>query len=203
LHTRGPSLRSDTNDPAPQDAAEPRQLAEALAAFTLNTVKPGEQPPYPDPRAGPEQTAPSGPRAAALTEERLALSPDVRREVQHRLALARFDPQHFDGIFGPVTRAAIGDWQSAAGLPATGYLTASALAMLRDRTEDAYRAMLAANKARARQEETRVVVTSPIPRFSPARADGCSRTRSGKIVYGRGIRCDFRGLRQSIARFFG
>ena len=179
-----------------------RKLAESLA-IALHPRIPGEQPPYPDPRAGPEQTAPTGEQAAAMAEQRLDLSVNVRREVQRRLALARFDPQHFDGIFGPATRAALRDWQGTAGIPATGYLNASALTLLRDQTANEYRAMLAANKARARQQARRTVLTSPVPQASPWGADECSRTPTGEIVYGEGLRCDFRGLRQSIAGLFG
>ena len=188
---------------AGQPAVAPyRQLAEALA-IALHPRKPGEQPPYPDPRAGPEQTAPMGEQAAAMAEQRLDLPAGVRREVQRRLALARFDPHHFDGIFGPATRAALREWQGTAGIPATGYLNASALALLREQTADEYRAMQAANKARARQQARRTVLTSPVPQASPRHADECSRTRTGEIVYGEGVRCDFRGLRQSIAGLFG
>jgi peptidoglycan hydrolase-like protein with peptidoglycan-binding domain len=138
-----------------------------------------------------------------MAEQRLDLSAGVRKEVQRRLALARFDPQHFDGIFGPATRAALRDWQGTAGIPATGYLNASALALLREQTADDYRAMQMANKARARQQARRALVTSPVPRASPRQVDECSRTPTGEIVYGEGVRCDFRGLRQSIARLFG
>jgi hypothetical protein len=188
---------------ARQPAVAPyRQLAEPLA-IALHPRKPGEQPPYPDPRAGPEQTAPTGEQATALAEQRLDLSAGVRREVQRRLALARFDPHHFDGIFGPATRASLREWQGAAGIPATGYLNASALALLREQTADDYRAMQAANKARARQQARRTVLTSPVPQASPRSANECSRTPAGEIVYGEGVRCDFRGLRQSIAGLFG
>ena len=196
-------LRAEPGDSGRSDPAGYRQLAETMA-LALHPRRPGEQPPYPDPRAGPEQTAVTGVQTAAdAAEQSLALSAAVRREVQRRLALARFDPQHVDGIFGPATRAALGEWQRAAGIPATGYLNASTLALLRDRTADDYRAMQAANKARARQERARMVLMSPVPQASPLRADRCSRTRTGKIVYGRGVRCDFRGLRQSIVRLFG
>lgn len=195
-------LPAEAGEAESSDPAGYRRLAETLA-LALHTRRPGEQPPYPDPRAGPEQTALTGEQAVALAaEQRLALSAGIRREVQHRLALAHFDPQHVDGIFGPATRTALGEWQRAAGIPATGYLDASALAVLRDQTADDYRAMQAANKG-ARRQAPRMVLMSPVPQASPLRANGCTRARTGKIIYGRGVRCDFRGLRQSIAGLFG
>lgn len=202
VHASHPGQGADTAGAGRPAVASYRQLADSLV-IALHPRKPGEQPPYPDPRAGPEQTVPAGEEAAAMAEQRLDLSAGVRREVQRRLALAGFDPHHFDGVIGPATRAALREWQGASSIPATGYLNASTLASLRDQTAEDYRAMLAANKTRARQQAKRTVLTSPIPQVSPRQADECSRTPTGEIVYGEGVRCDFRGLRQSIAGLFG
>ncbi len=95
------------------------------------------------PTSLPAPTAPAQPRVAAteLTEDALALGQHGRVDVQRRLALAGFDPNGFDGAFGPRTRGAIADFQTAWGFPATGYLEAAVYADLTQRTEDAYQAL--------------------------------------------------------------
>jgi hypothetical protein len=167
---------------------------------SLAAAADGRQPPYPDPRARPEEAFATAAQPAA--EAALALSRATRVEVQRRLALADFDPRLFDGIFGPATRAALGAWQSAAGLSPTGYLDGAALALLRRQTEGDYRAWKA-NRARIAARNARTVQTSPLPVASPPRDDRCDREATGAIVYGRGVRCDWRGLREDLARLFG
>jgi hypothetical protein len=168
----------------------------SLAARTADR----QQPPYPDPRARPEEAFATAAQPAA--EAALELSRATRIEVQRRLALADFDPRLFDGIFGPATRAALGAWQSAAGLTPTGYLDNAALALLRQQTERDYRAWKA-KRARTAARNARTVQTSPLPTASPSRGDRCDRAATGAIVYGRGVRCDWRGLREDLARLFG
>lgn len=190
-----PDFRAEVADtPPPMDAT--------MAALGPSPDEPAAQPPYPDPRAWPIESGAfdAGPDVAEA-EAHLALSRGARREVQRRLALARFNPSFFDGIFGPATRSALGDWQRSVGLRVTGYLDASALTLLRERTAGEYRAVLAA--AKARKQARRAVLKSPLPPVSPLNADGCTRSSSGRIAYGRGVRCDFRGLRENIARLFG
>ena len=60
--------------------------------------------------------AADGPRDAGLTREE-------RMQVQQGLAALGFDAGPADGLFGPRTRSAIGEWQQAKGLEATGYLS--------------------------------------------------------------------------------
>jgi len=57
-----------------------------------------------------------------VVEEALPLTRAARRRVQQGLQAEGFSPGVADGIFGPRTRAAIRDWQSARGAPTTGYL---------------------------------------------------------------------------------
>lgn len=52
-----------------------------------------------------------------------ALPREQRIQVQRGLAALGFDAGPADGMFGPRTRAAIREWQSAKGLEATGHLT--------------------------------------------------------------------------------
>ena len=59
-------------------------------------------------------------------ERRLGLTPADRREIQTSLARQGFDPGAADGVFGRLTRAAIGQWQVAQGEDPTGYLDAEA-----------------------------------------------------------------------------
>lgn len=50
--------------------------------------------------------------------------------VQTRLKAAGYDPGPADGVLGSRTRAAIGDWQRANGMPVTGEVSSSLLASL-------------------------------------------------------------------------
>ena len=69
----------------------------------------------------------SDPRTA---EAVLGLDRATRRLLQEKLLTAGFDPGVADGLFGPVTRAAIRLWQAARGMAVTGYLDAVALEQL-------------------------------------------------------------------------
>ncbi len=61
------------------------------------------------------------------------LRPDEVEEMQRLLASHGFDPGEPDGRTGPLTRAALRSYQTAAGLPADGYPTLELLARLRQR----------------------------------------------------------------------
>lgn len=158
---------------------------------------------YPDPRAGmmvqemaARDEAEIAVAAAAEDEEALALSAGKRREVQRRLQLARHDPRAIDGVFGPMTRTAIAEWQSQAGLPATGYLDRSALALLVEQTQADYRAWRTAERAREEREQVAAAGRRPLRR--PTAMDRCARQGSGEVAYGQSVRCDFKGLRESF-----
>ncbi len=70
---------------------------------------------------------PSQARPGRLASERaLGLDREAQRLIQHGLREQGFDPGPVDGIIGPRTRAAIRRWQTAQGLPPTGYLDESA-----------------------------------------------------------------------------
>lgn len=60
---------------------------------------------------------------AQAAEDALGLSGEQRLQIQEILAAEGFDPGGAGGAFGPRTRAAIREWQAAAGAQATGYLT--------------------------------------------------------------------------------
>ena len=66
-----------------------------------------------------------------VAEEGLGLDLATRRQIQHGLRAAGFNPGGADGLFGPRTRAAILNWQSARGARATGYLDVPSSAALR------------------------------------------------------------------------
>ena len=63
-----------------------------------------------------DRPAADAPRDEGLTREE-------RMQVQQGLAALGFDAGPADGLFGPRTRSAIGEWQQAKGLEATGYLS--------------------------------------------------------------------------------
>ena len=57
-----------------------------------------------------------------VVEEGLGLNQAARQQIQQGLQAAGFAPGGADGLFGPRTRAAIRNWQSARGVRSTGYL---------------------------------------------------------------------------------
>ncbi len=63
-----------------------------------------------------DRPATDAPRDEGLTR-------DERMRVQRGLAALGYDGGPADGMFGPRTRSAIGEWQQAKGLEATGYLS--------------------------------------------------------------------------------
>jgi hypothetical protein len=151
-----------------------------------------------DPFAVP--TAPAQPRVAAdeATEDALALDRTERMDVQRRLALAGFDPEGFDGVFGPRTRDAIADFQTAWSFPATGYLDAAVYADLGQRTEDAYEALR--RRAEAAPAAAPKLAPPPQQRERPATEDDelCARRSDGQIIARQGIACDLAGLAEKF-----
>ncbi len=66
-----------------------------------------------------------------VIEAALGLERRHRREVQRGLFVEGFSPGAADGVFGPLTRAAIRKWQTRSGVRETGYLDAEASNELR------------------------------------------------------------------------
>ena len=66
----------------------------------------------------------------SVGEEGLGLNRAARRQIQRGLRAEGFDPGGADGQFGPRTRAAIRNWQSARGARWTGYLEGPAATAL-------------------------------------------------------------------------
>ncbi len=67
---------------------------------------------------------------ARAAEEALNLSPFTRQLIEMELRAQGFDPGRIDGRFDADTRAAIRSYQSARGLPVTGYVTQQMLSGL-------------------------------------------------------------------------
>ncbi|WGW04051.1 peptidoglycan-binding domain-containing protein [Tropicibacter oceani] len=68
--------------------------------------------------------------AERRAEEALALSRDARRDIQRDLSILGFNTRGIDGIFGPGTRGAIKQWQTAERLRPSGYLDQSQIGRL-------------------------------------------------------------------------
>lgn len=82
--------------------------------------------------AEPSSRPPAQPGGQAA-EAALGLDQEARWVIQRGLRERGFDPGALDGIVGPRTRAAIRGWQTAEGLPPTGYLDESAARALSGR----------------------------------------------------------------------
>ena len=94
-------------------------------------------------------------RGASEAETALGLTRPDRRAIQRDLTVLGFDTRGIDGIFGNGTRSAIRNWQSAEGLNATGYLTASDLRRLSS-SADVRREEIAAEEAIQQAERQRL-----------------------------------------------
>ena len=153
------------------------------------------------PTSLPAPAIPVQPRIVASedTEKALGLKRAARVAVQRRLALAGFNPNGIDGVFGPRTRAAITGFQAAWGFPATGYLERSVYADLKQRTEDAHQAQ------RRQRRAARSAVPDPAPTteepltVSANDEGGCARHSNGRIIEYQSLACDFAGLSESFA----
>ena len=179
--------------PAEWDAAVETALEAELAR--MEAMVGNDRVPYL--AAGGVGLTPVDPELAALAEAALELSRRERQELQRRLKIAEHDPRLVDGIFGPATRSAIVQWQSAVGLPPTGYFDAQALALLESQTEEQFRAWKVAEKRDRRRRGSTTTVASSMPASA-----GCQRTWSGEITYGQNVLCDFRGLRENVTQLF-
>lgn len=78
---------------------------------------------------------PSPADLARQAEEALGLNRNQQRRIQRHLELLGHQPGSIDGIFGRNTRNAIGRWQSANGIQATGYLNANQISQLSNQAE--------------------------------------------------------------------
>ena len=120
----------DAGSPASQPTAPISGLAPtATAPGSTTSADQSAQPPAPPPNTAqgrPGQTSPQQPPAAALatsmpSEDKMSVSD--RRQVQEALHRLGYYEGPLDGIFGPLTRAAIRRFQESLGDQSTGHLT--------------------------------------------------------------------------------
>jgi len=200
-------------DLAPMIAAAPPALADPSSLLvTASITAPLPLVPVPGPRSADDRqavaalalspfaqpAAPAQPRTAGSedSETELALERAQRIDVQRRLALAGFDPRGFDGVFGPNTRNAIADYQTAWGYPSTGYLDGTMVAELNDRTEDAYLAM---RRHAAEEPSAAPVLASVAPVGRPERDESkCARRSDGRIIERQSLACDMAGFAEQF-----
>lgn len=104
------------------------------------------------PESGPVRASAATPR---LAQAEAAPSRALVRAVQERLAALGYDPGPIDGVAGPQTRAAVGDFQAAVGLAPDGGASPALLARLNAALEEVETE--AAEAAASRAEETAFV----------------------------------------------
>lgn len=117
-----PPASTDTGEIAYWSAVRDIGTAEALRAY-LSRYPDGDF--AADARRLIEDAASAPQRRAEAVETALNLSRDQRRQIQRNLSLIGYDPRGIDGIFGPATRSAVGDYQRASGFEVTTFLTAA------------------------------------------------------------------------------
>ena len=61
-----------------------------------------------------------------------------------------FNTRGVDGVFGPGSRNAIGEWQASKNLPATSYFSESQIATLRAESEELYQEWRSNNRTTTR-----------------------------------------------------
>ncbi len=102
-------------------------LAQASVEPTVSAAVPSKEP----------AEIPPPPPTAQAVESSLGLERSERRLIQAGLASLGFDPGPTDGLFGRVTRGAIGRWQSSRSEEETGHLDAESAKFLLATAEDA------------------------------------------------------------------
>ncbi|MEM9199906.1 MAG: peptidoglycan-binding protein, partial [Pseudomonadota bacterium] len=128
-------------------------------------------------------------------EALLALVRNDRKEIQSRLRLAGFDPKGVDGLFGPATRTAITEWQTARGFEATGYLNAAQKALLEDETDDRY--VPPTPRVATRTERLWSSIRQSTRSIGPS---ACRRDQNGRPLRGYETRCAADGKNPSADR---
>lgn len=124
--------------PVPQDDRAERELWRAAQEAGTRAAYEQYLRRYPEGRFAPEAQAEIA-QINALPENRegaLNLTRTQRQEIQRQLTLLGFSTRGVDGIFGPGSRTAIGNWQNGRGLSVTGFIDADQRALL---AEDAAR----------------------------------------------------------------
>ncbi|MDQ0467397.1 caspase family protein [Labrys wisconsinensis] len=126
------------------------------------------------PTQGPVPAPPEVAQAAssAETEAGLDLDQAAQKAIQQRLKLAGFDPSAANGNFGAKTRIAIGKWQTARGIPGTGYFNKPQYDFLLAETNVAYAALqktMAAVPPAPKKPKVKVVRQQPIQPDGPPR----------------------------------
>ena len=140
---RSPGAAADNLEPeaaAVVDPSEPEAVAgadnlepAAVAVTATPELDAGTAPPVgenPDVQRVDGSTSAAEPPAPRTAERGLNLDRSARRRIQEGLQEAGFEPGPADGMFGTGTRDAIRDWQSARGVPATGYLNGAEVELL-------------------------------------------------------------------------
>ena len=105
--------------------------------------------------------------ATQSDEAGLLLSQKDRIEAQVRLKAVGFDPGGASGNFGPGTRRALTAWQTAQGLPASGFLDRGQRKALWEQSEADYRKLAA---VRPPEPKARAVTVQRQPRPAPVQA---------------------------------
>ena len=105
---------ASVTEAAPPDTSRPAATGRAAAVAAPPEA---HRPAATERPAGP-RARPGGPAAEAA----LGLDREAQRLIQRGLREQGFDPGSLDGIIGRRTRAAIRRWQTARGLPPTGYV---------------------------------------------------------------------------------
>jgi peptidoglycan hydrolase-like protein with peptidoglycan-binding domain len=172
--------------PAPSRDSETDMVADGISARTLDSFVIPQTPAQPRIAASEE------------TEEALGLKRSARVNVQRRLALAGFDPRGLDGIFGPQTRGAITDFQTAWGFPATGYLEPSVYGDLKQRTEGAYQALRRQAAAAPRAAPDLAPAARERQLASADNSVPCARDSDGRIIEHQSLACDIAGFGESF-----
>lgn len=137
-----PEAVDQPSEAAPQVAATPQsEPAGAPTATGAEQFAATAAPAPPSLPAFEIEPTPLDPGTEA-TEASLDLGKPEIRDIQARLLVLGHDPNGIDGVVGRGTRGALGVWQTENSVQATGYLSASQLARLREQSEEALTAWL-------------------------------------------------------------
>jgi hypothetical protein len=158
-------------------AARRAQPAPAAVAPAANPSPPSTPPTVVAAASAP----PADP--ARLAEAALALPVEERQSIQRWLTALGHDTGGADGQFGPQTRKAIGAYQAAKAMPATGYLTAALVTRLSEDAKAASPAHTAAKPVATRPGVQSVAAPDvSVKSKSPRCGDILQRLQLGETV---------------------
>ncbi|MCB1470031.1 MAG: peptidoglycan-binding protein, partial [Rhizobiaceae bacterium] len=147
--------------------ADFKALVDRTGPKMILALQGGAQKPSPSQNSASAVLVVPKPTATEEDEKKLDLSRAARRELQNRLRISGHNPGGSDGVFGPNTRRAITEWQTASGFGESGFFNRVQISRLQEMTEAKYQEFVKSqpkvnnSKNRKKRKRRRLKVCGP------------------------------------------